>query len=285
MNKLEYDSLYKFLVSFGIILIVLPIAALIYLLNGDPILISQADFDELSVFSQQMIEYRNSLTSYFVGIFPWFAGIFILIGVLFLGYGIYKWGAVQRNLDKKLDAETTMQTLNLMKMSSKEVEAKVETEVKEDISAETIDDTAQSTVDTQLSRINKYKEIENLCFNYFKARYSRNYRFKRNIHMGKYDYDFIGVSQTDNIDVIVEVKYYRTVAAISKRLYDFFEHFYDAGVNYETIAHRNFECVVAIVTSKDQLPQLEKIVETYLQRTHPENVNKIEIKCIAEEAL
>lgn len=39
MDKLQYDSLYKFLVSLGIILIALPIAALVYLLNSEPILI------------------------------------------------------------------------------------------------------------------------------------------------------------------------------------------------------------------------------------------------------
>ena len=52
MDKLQYDSLYKFLVSLGIILIALPIAALVYLLNSEPILISQSDFDALSEYSQ-----------------------------------------------------------------------------------------------------------------------------------------------------------------------------------------------------------------------------------------
>ena len=49
-----------------------------------------------------------------------------------LVYGLHKWKAVQKNLDKKLDTEATMQTLSLMEMSSKEVEAKVEAEVKEE---------------------------------------------------------------------------------------------------------------------------------------------------------
>lgn len=285
MDKLEYDSLYKFLVSLGIVLIALPIAALVYLLNGDPILISQTDFDALSGFSQQMIGYRNSLISYFVVIFPWFAVIFICLGVLFLGYGIYKWKAVQKNLDKKLDAETTIQTLSLMEMSSKEVEVKVETEVKEDVSAEVADDAVFSAADIQLSRIDKYKGVENLCFNYFTTKYSRDYSFKRNIRMGKYEYDFIGVSRTDNIDIIVEVKYWRTLAGNSRRIHNLVEFLYSAGVSYETIAHRNFKCIVAIVTPKDQLPRLEGLVETYLQKTHSENSNKIEIRCFAEEAL
>lgn len=285
MDKLQYDSLYKFLVSLGIILIALPIAALAYLLNGDPILISQTDFNELSEYSQQIIGYRNSLTSYFVDIFPWFCGIFMCLGVFLLGYGIYKWKAVQKNLDKKLDAEATMQTLSLMEMSSKEVDDKVEAEVKEDVSAETVEASSPTSTDDHLSRMNKYKEIEDLCYNYFNARYSKNYSFKRNIRMGKYHYDFIGVSQSDNIDLIIEVKYWRNSSEISRRLFDVFHRIYDAGVNYEMIAHRNFRIIVVVITSKEQLPQLECLVESRLQRMATENNGKFEIKCIAEEAL
>ena len=178
-----------------------------------------------------------------------------------------------------------MQTLSLMEMSSKEVDAKVEAEVTEDVSAENVETTASITTDDHLSRINKYKEIEDLCYNYFNARYSKKYSFKRNIRMGKFHYDFIGVSQADNIDLIVEVKYWRNSPEISRRLFDVFHRIYDAGVNYETIAHRNFKIIVVIITSKEQLPQLERLVESRLQRMETENNDKFEIKCIAEEAL
>lgn len=285
MDKLQYDSLYKFLVSLGLILIALPIAALVYLLNGEPILISQTAFSELSEYSQQLIGYRNSLTAHFVNIFPWLGAIFICIGTFLLVYGIYKWKAVQNNLDKKLNAEATMQTLSLMEMSNKEIEDKVEAEVKEDVAAETINEMSPTSIDTHLIRINKYKEIEDLCYNYFVTRYSKKYSFKRNIRMGKYHYDFIGVSQADNIDLIFEVKYWESSTEISKRLYDVFYRFHDAGINYETITHRNFRIIVVIVTSKEQLPQLERLVESRLQRMETSNTDKIEIRCMAKEVL
>ena len=117
MDKLQYDNLYKFLVSLGIVLIVLPVAALVFLFNMEPILISQADYDLLSDFSLQMIATRNKLTSYFISIFPWVAGILTCIGIVVLLIGIFKWVGLQKNLDKKLDAETAIQTLNLLKMS------------------------------------------------------------------------------------------------------------------------------------------------------------------------
>ena len=129
MDKLQYDNLYKFLVSLGIVLIVLPVAALVFLFNMEPILISQADYDLLSDFSLQMIATRNKLTSYFISIFPWVAGILTCIGIVVLLIGIFKWVGLQKNLDKKLDAEAAIQTLNLLKMGSAEVAAKIEDEV------------------------------------------------------------------------------------------------------------------------------------------------------------
>ena len=285
MDKLQYDSLYKFLVSLGIILIALPIAALVYLLNSEPILISQTDFDALSEYSQQMIGHRDSITTYFIDIFPWFGGIFICLGVLFLGYGIYKWTSVQKNLDKRLDAVATMQALSLMEMSAKEVEEKVEEEVSEETSAETVDDHPAISEDTRLHQMIRYKEIEDLCYNYFATKYSSNYVFKQNIRMGKYHYDFIGVSQNDNSDLLVEVKYWKSLTGILSRLKEVFYRLFDAGENYETIAHRNFTLCVVIVTTKEQLPRLERLVETHMKQFDSIVLNKIDVKCIAEEAL
>ena len=76
-------------------------------------------------------------------------------------------------------------------------------------------------------------------------------------------------------ELLLEEEYYH---------YDLFERVYDSGVNYETIAHRNFRCVVVIVTPKEELPRLENIVETYC-KAHRENANRIDIKCMAEESL
>lgn len=284
MDKLQYDNLYKFLVSLGIVLIILPVAALFFLFNMEPILISQADYDLLSEFSLQMIANRNELTSYFISIFPWFAGSLICIGVGVLLIGICNWVGLQKNLDKKLDAETAIQTLNLLKMNSAEVTAKIEEEVKETAAIETPTPPVSPVVNDHSSAMNKYIEIEDLCFNYFTKRYAKKYSFVRNIRMGKYCYDFIGVSKLDNIDIIFEIKYMKIAAGNSRRIYDLFERVYDSGVNYETIAHRNFRCVVVMVTPKEELPRLENIVETYC-KAYRENANRIEIKCMAEESL
>lgn len=282
MSNLEYDNLYKFLVSLGIILIALPVAILIFLFNMEPILISQIEFDSLSTFSLQMVQQREQLTSCFVIVFPWVAIILTLLGLSLLIFGIYKWVDVQKNLDKKLDAETTLQILAVLEMNSKEIAEKIEAETKEDSIEST--NVENIPMDSNSSRMEKYIKVEDLCFNYFTKMYGRRYSFKRNIGIGKHKYDFIGVSQRDNVDLIVEIKYWSTAVGIARRLYDFLDNFYDAGINYETIAHRNFRCIAVLITTKDQLPRLESNIETYRQ-AHRENASKIEIKCFAEEAL
>ena len=189
MDKLQYDNLYKFLVSLGIVLIVLPVAALVFLFNMEPILISQADYDLLSDFSLQMIATRNKLTSYFISIFPWVAGILTCIGIVVLLIGIFKWVGLQKNLDKKLDAEAAIQTLNLLKMSSAEVAAKIEEEVKETASIEATTPPVSSAVNDHSSAMNKYIEIEDLCFNYFTKRYANKKSKEPKNPKGKNRYD------------------------------------------------------------------------------------------------
>ena len=61
MDKLQYDSFYKFLVSLGMLLITLPVLAFLYVLNMDCKLISQSDYDNLSQISIKRIGIINLL--------------------------------------------------------------------------------------------------------------------------------------------------------------------------------------------------------------------------------
>lgn len=59
MDKLEYDSLHKFLVSLGVIFIALPFVVLYFVFSNDVILISQIDFDGLSQYSQNLLQQQS----------------------------------------------------------------------------------------------------------------------------------------------------------------------------------------------------------------------------------
>lgn len=70
MDKLQYDSFYKFLVSLGMLLITLPVLAFLYVLNMDCKLISQSDYDNLSQISIQRIQNNENLLDFTTTIMP-----------------------------------------------------------------------------------------------------------------------------------------------------------------------------------------------------------------------
>ena len=284
MNNLEYDNIYKFFVSLGIVLLILPIAIAVFLYFAEPILISQAEYESLSDFSLDMIDQRNHWSKIVNNAFPWVAAISFISGLSFLCVGLYKWSSQQKVLDKKLNDETEIQHKTLLQMSNMEVLEKVEKEVKEDIVAETHNNQESTTIDNGINRIKKYYEIEDLCFGYFASKYRNKYVFKRNIRIGRFEYDFIGTSQKDNIDLIFEIKYFRNVSAVKRQLSILFSKLYASGVNYESSVHRNFRCFAVIVTTKEQLSYLRSIIEDY-RKTDYESTNRVDIMCFSEEDL
>ena len=284
MDKLQYDSFYKFLVSLGLILLALPFAAVIFLFYADPILISQVEYDALSEFSLQMIENRNELVSMVISIFPVASVVAFLASPFCLAFGLIGWYKNQKRLDKKLDDETTIQTLNLLEMNKKEIDAKVEKEVTETVE-ETENATSTGTEPVSKSVMAQYREIEDLTFKYFLSKYGRDYRFKRDIRMGKYDYDLIGVSKKDNIDLLIEIKYWKNPTVVCRRLVDVCRHLNNACENYQTIAHRDFSGIVFIVIPDEQLSRIQSVVERYLQKTPYGDNSPIVVKCIGESII
>lgn len=197
--------------------------------------------------------------------------------------GVVNWNRNQKKLDKKLDDETTVRALNRMEMSSNEVDAKVEKEAIE-ATTETTENVAASHSHFQKTLMAQYREIEDLCFSYFTGKYGRKYRFKRDIRMGKYDYDLIGVSKNDDIDLLIEIKYWKDPTIVCRRLIDACDCLKTACENYQMIAHRDFSGIVFIVIPSNQFVKIENTVERFSERAL-QGDNKIAIKCISEDVL
>ena len=90
MNKLQYDSFYKFLVSAGIILIIFPIIALGFFFNSEILILSQNEFDNLSEHSLRAICQKENILHFIITIFPFVAcGLFLFgVGLLIYGFAI-----------------------------------------------------------------------------------------------------------------------------------------------------------------------------------------------------
>ena len=84
MDKLQYDSFYKFLVSLGMLLITLPVLAYLYILNTNYKLISQNDYDNLSEISIQRMNDNLKLLDFTTTIMPVVSILLIVTGLVLI---------------------------------------------------------------------------------------------------------------------------------------------------------------------------------------------------------
>ena len=89
MDKLQYDSFYKFLVSLGMLLITLPVLAYLYILNTNYKLISQNDYDNLSEISIQRMNDNLKLLDFTTTIMPVVSIVLIVTGSFRRPVGIF----------------------------------------------------------------------------------------------------------------------------------------------------------------------------------------------------
>ena len=100
MDKLQYDSFYKFMVSAGVVLVAAPLVGLYYLLsNGNQILITQTEYESLSATSMQFVQQRDQTILHVLKALPWLLGGLILIGLVCLIYGGIKWHNIQKEIN------------------------------------------------------------------------------------------------------------------------------------------------------------------------------------------
>ena len=239
MDKLQYDSFHKFMVSLGIILITLPIVAYIFLIKSEPIILSQNDFNTLSTFSLKNISEKEHIIEIFTRYLSFSSIILILLGSVLIIYGCKKWSKIQKQLDAQIEYDTTIKQINAQKMSVTEIALKTAEEVLEAENVEDCDGITSNipnTISTSQNHMLKYMQIEDSCFSKMSEQYSKKYNLKRYLRIGKYEYDFIGISKKDNIDLIFEVKYWRQIPSM-QMLKSTLQRLFSSGVNYENNAH------------------------------------------------
>lgn len=275
MDKLEFDSLHKFLVSLGLIFITLPFLLVIYLFNSETLLISQEDFDSLSSYSQNQIHDKEHLINIVLKIFPFLFFLMLVIGIILLIIGIKNWKKVQKDLDGLVEADRIKHELDAAQMKQSEVLEKTVEEVKE---------AASITVSPEKSALKTYLDAEDHFFkNGIPSHIKRRYFIKRNIKIGKIEYDGIAISTFDNIDLIYEIKVWKQPHSLSI-LKTTLERLYNAGINYETYQHRNFKCILVIATTRENLDKMRQWTERLAHDNTTYKFSNIEIQYYIDES-
>lgn len=207
MDKLQYDSFYKFLVSAGIVLIVAPLLGTYYFLcHCRDMIVDETFLNSLTYSSLQLLNQRDALLSILFKYLPWICLSSLLIGLICLIYGGVKWRKIQLELDEQTKLKTKEQRANVKALSASEVAEKAINEtIKDDEMQLEHQDVSCMTAS---ERIYKGLQIQNKCFSYVQRILSRKYDVQQNIRINRTDFDIIARSKYNSTDYIYAVKYY-----------------------------------------------------------------------------
>lgn len=282
MDKLQYDSFYKFIVSVGIVLIVAPLFCLHYLVSGSyDIIMTQEEANNLSEISSDFLSIKIQYVQNIFKYLPIICIVFIIVGVIFTFWGCLKWLQIQKTLDKitKLDLEE--KELHIQSMSAQEIAEKVINEDIENHENSNSDSQITPSNSTASSRIRKAFEIEDACYSYLKNKLKRKYNVHQNVKVGNCDYDIIASSKYNNIDLLYEIKYWNNPVskATLARLVNQIEK---RGISYENTAHRNFRFIILIISQEDCFSETTDYLNNLISH---KNLSFISIESMKEEQL
>ena len=276
MDKLQYDSFYKFLVSLGMLLITLPVLAFLYVLNMDCKLISQSDYDNLSQISIQRIQNNENLLDFTTTIMPVASIVLIVTGLTLIIIGCCKWYSIQKELDEQIKSDTITKKINATQLSSSESVEKVANEI-----------SAEQNASTNVSsdRVVKYMQIEDKCYNYFSNKFSRRYLLKQNLRIGRFEYDIIALSKRTKNDLIFEIKYWTVNTITNNRLEHLISYVKSMRDNYKSITSHNCESVIVIVAPKEKIEKVKSAYLNYFNNYKNSVLENVNFEFFAEEDL
>lgn len=265
MKELQFESIYKFIVSIGIAIFLLPIGILTLIFRDDKILyIKNDDLLKLTETSQNIIKIKqstmlNSINS--IGFFIFFL-VLLLIGFGVIIYGLYKWNKVQKQIDRKSSLENIKLESEIEQMTEKEKYASIKQEISND-NIKTMDTKTGSKL---ISYVREYYNIEGRVASVIRKKCSSNHYILTNAKIRGHEYDVIarGKGPLDR-DYIFEIKYVSSLINdewLSKVARKVTSSCRNYSINTKRIPYRklvivtdqeNFEKVKSIVTSHDKM--------------------------------
>lgn len=282
MDKLQYDSFYKFIVSVGVVLIVAPLFCFHYLVSGSyDIIMTQEEANNLSKISSDFLSIKIRYAQNIYKYLPIFCIMFIVIGIIFTFWGCAKWLQMQKTFDQitKLDLEE--KELHIKSMSAQEIAEKI---IGEDIESHEFSDSnsyISPSYSATSSRIRKAFEIEDACYNYLKNKLKRKYNVHPNVKVDNFEYDIIASAKYNNIDLLYEIKYWNNLIskATLARLVD---HVEQLGISYQNTTHRNFHFIILIIF---QDKCLQETIDDLNNLIRHKNISSISIEFMKEKQL
>ena len=255
MGNVNYDSFYKFLVSLGIVLIILPLTFLTFMItNSFDLQIIEADLSKYTQTAQDVIKWRQSIPLLVKEKYVWFlaAGIGIM-GICLVIYGLVKWYKLQQidDICKEYEANKLM----------KDIEKRTEKMSYE----QTAKKAGAGYESAPLAA--KVFMIEQKYLNYVKS-IKPKYVVESNVIIGKLEYDVVAFARDRfEKDYVYEVKYL-TSNITTQRIEEYREQLERSRTNFSNTFNRLPYMTLAIVVPDEMYESAVNAVKPIHKRNN-----------------
>lgn len=266
MEKLQYDSFYKFLVSLGMVLITIPIILVYYLtIKIDAILVSENEFLKLTEKSLEILQKREDIITLFLDWLPFIVILSLALGLFFLIYGGFKWKILQKEIDEQTRLKTILERTNVEQMKPSEILEKTINEVEEE---------AKEIINKKEKFLNTLK-VEEFCFHYISNRLSKEYKVQQNVRIAKNEFDMVAFSKHHKKDILYEVKYWPETPT-RKTFTESYKNFKLRCNEYEFETQRSYKSKFIIVIPNEKFSEIKEKLDNYIKSIDIDKNIKIE---------
>lgn len=271
MEKLQYDSFYKFLVSLGLVLIITPFIGVYYLLNySNENLLTVNKYTELSQKLFGIIEKKENILNLFLTLAPYIFIFTTILGIFLLIYGIIKWKNLQKEIDEQTTIKTKVERTQLEKLTANEVLQKIESE-------EEINTKDKKQI---YNRIQDAIMAESFCFEYLSNQLSKDYIVEQNVRIDNSIFDIVALSKKNKNDLIYEIKYYREKPDLHKYKY-ILDRLKKSKEVYEKSMNKTCKATLLIIIPSSSYERITRYLKNYQNQVLNSNI-KIEYLKISE---
>lgn len=272
MEKVKYDSLYKFIVSIGMLIIISPFVFMYNVLSKNDIInISENQINEMTNTSQEIIKMEQQYKYIILknmNIYIYISMFIIFIGLIIIIYGIIKWkNNVQELEDKsrKLSSQLLEKKIEALTVEEKELkmikDVKIQTETSTSAEVEISEE-----MEKNIELFEKFQNVKVLVYKSIQKKF-KNYDIYEDVKVEDQIYDCIAISRSDadSCDYIFEIKYFENFESL-KNLVDIYERCAtNEKQKYFKNNHRKIELILIFIINNfnkaDQLANKKTINE------------------------
>lgn len=201
MPKPEYDNLHKFIMSVGVIFIVLPFILIHFLVTGTyDLSISVDDYNKLTTESKMILNKRMDILAFSLKHYKCGAVISIGIGIILVTLALIKWKPLQDELDKNIRLDNKLKQAGLQPKVKEKNDSNQNHDTKMNTDKKSIADTKELKNDFE---INKGILAENVSFEYVSSKYNKKYTILANQISDNFVFDLVGVPKREGKKYLV----------------------------------------------------------------------------------